>query len=59
MIQDGHFTTDQLGWLWLAADKCNPVAALRKALGRARVVGNLLQWQSGESVLMQPLKAHE
>ena len=37
LVQDGHFTICQLGWLWLAADKCNPVAALRKALGRAGV----------------------
>ena len=35
MAQDGLFTAHQLGWLWLAADRCNPVAALRKALGRA------------------------
>ena len=59
LVQDGHFTIHQLEWLWLAADRCNPVAALRKALQRAGVLGNLLRWQAGEAVLEQPLQAHE
>ena len=59
LVQDGHFTICQLEWLWLAADKCNPVAALRKALGRAGVQGSLTRWQSGEAVLEQPLQAYE
>ncbi len=25
LIQDGHFAVGQLSWLWLAADKANPV----------------------------------
>ena len=59
LVQDGHFALHQLEWLWLAADRCNPVAALRKALERAGVRGNLLRWQVGEAVLEQPLHAHE
>ena len=59
LVQDGHFAMHQLEWLWLAADKCNPVAALRKALERAGVRGNLRRWQAGEAVLEQPLQAHE
>ena len=59
LVQDGHFSTDQLDRLWLGADKCNPVAALRQALQRAGVVGNLLRWQAGDAVLEQPLQAHE
>jgi len=59
LVQDGHFSINQLEWLWLAGDSCNPVAALRKALQRAGVAGDLRCWRSGGSVLEQPLAAYE
>ena len=57
LLQDGHFSTAQLGWLWSAADRCNPVAALRKALRRARIAGDLHCWRSGRETLERPLFA--
>ena len=33
LIQDVHLVAGQISWLWLAADKANSVAALRKAGG--------------------------
>jgi hypothetical protein len=57
LLQDGHFSTAQLGWLWSAADRCNPVAALRKALRRARIAGDLHCWRSGREILERPLFA--
>ena len=59
LVQDGHFAAGQLSWLWLAADKANPVAALRKALQRAGVTGSLEAWRAGPAELRNPLQAHE
>ena len=46
-----------MGWLWSAADRCNPGAALRKALRRARIAGDLHCWRSGRETLERPLFA--
>ncbi len=59
LIQDGHFVIEQLSWLWAAADKTNPVAALRKALQWAGVAGSLGEWRAGAAVLPLPLAVHE
>ena len=57
LVKDGHFSTAQLGWLWSSTDRCNPVAALRRALLRAGVAGDLHCWRSGREALEQPLFA--
>ena len=59
LIQDGQFVADQLSCLWLAADKANPVAALRKTLQRAGITGGLETWVAGPAELRNPLEAHE
>ena len=41
LVKDGHFSINQLGWLWSSTDRCNPVAGLRRALLRAGSVGRL------------------
>ncbi len=56
-VQDGHFTIEELHWPWKAKDTSNPVAALRAALKRAGVVGDLTVWRAGEGALHNPLTA--
>ena len=59
LIQDGHFVAGQLSWLWLAADKTNPVAALRKALQRAGIAGDLEISKAGSAEHRRPLQGRE
>ncbi len=59
LIQDGHVAVGQLSWLWLAADKANPVAALRQALQRAGIAGDLETWRGGSAELRNPPQEHE
>ena len=49
----------QLRVLWGHGDKANPVAALRKAMQRAGVGGDLGRWTSDGRELTNPLKAAE
>ena len=57
LVKDGHLSIFQLGWLWSSTDRWNPVAALRRALLRAGVVGDMQCWRSGREMLEQPLYA--
>jgi hypothetical protein len=56
MVQ-GQFTIEEIHSLWQAKDTTNPVAALRAALKRAGVVGDLTVWRAGEGALRNPLTA--
>ncbi len=58
LVQDGHFAACQLSWLWLASDRTNPIAALRKALRRAGIDGDLEAWRAGSAELRNPLQVH-
>ena len=57
MVQDRQFTLEELRWLWEGKDPANPVAALKAALRRAGVGGDLNVWRKGGEVLRDPLKA--
>ncbi len=59
LVQDGHFAAGQLSWLWLAADKASPVAALPQALQRAGAAGDLETWRAGSAELRNPLQVRE
>ena len=59
LLEDQHFTMAQLQLLWAHPDKANPVAALRKAMLRAGVGGDLGRWTSDGRELTRPLQAAE